>query len=87
MVVLIFGRDFVSEAFCVHIGLKKYPYPLHRRFFELAFETPLPLEISNDLPGVGMDIFWNHTNCMHLSAAIPSRQCLLSMNQEQVPKW
>ena len=30
-----------------------------------AFESPLPLTISNDLPwgggGGGMDIFWNHT--------------------------
>ena len=31
-----------------------------------AFESPLPLAISNDLPGGGgggggMDIFWNHT--------------------------
>ena len=26
-----------------------------------AFESPLPLTISNDLPWGGMDIFWNHT--------------------------
>ena len=39
------------------------PYPLEIT----AFEPPLPLGISNDLPwgggGEGMDIFWNHTLC------------------------
>ena len=28
---------------------------------KLAFETSLPLKISNDHLGMGMDIFWNHT--------------------------
>ena len=43
------------------------PYPLEIA----AFEPPLPLGISNDLPWRegGMDIFWNHT--------LLQRACLL----------
>ena len=41
-----------------------------------AFEPPLPLGISSDLPwgGGGMDIFWNHTMCIPLKICLSQQR-------------